>query len=144
MTSSSTFTQLPEPLPEPIRLAGILLVAQALLRLALLAMPMMRFGLFINIFTVISLALAVGGIAAGVLALQRFALARGFGLAFCAVALLYQLYGVGTFIFAGSLFRLPLTSLFLILVYTAIYAACLVIFAQSPYYKADPIWGEPS
>jgi|SRR5579871_3608233 len=144
MTSSSPFVQLPEPLPEPIRLAGILLVAQALLRLALLAMPMVRFGFFFNIFTAISVALAVGGIAAGVFALQRFALARGFGLAFCAVALLYQLYGIGTFVYAGSLFRLPLTSLFLILAYIGIYAACLVIFAQSPYYKADPIWGEPS
>jgi hypothetical protein len=142
MTQTSQFAQLPEPLPEPVRLVGILLVVQGLLRLALLSWPLLRFGLaYVNIFTVMSAVLGFAGIAAGILALQRYALARGFGLVFCAIGLLYQLYGLGQILYNHFEFRLPWTSWVLIPAYIAIYAIGLVVFVSSPYYKAGPASG---
>jgi hypothetical protein len=142
MQQTSPFAQLPEPLPEPLRLVGILLAVQGLLRLALVGWPLLRFGFaYANIFSLILVLLGVAGIAASVLTLQRYALARGFGLAFCAVGLSYQLYSLGQILYNHYEFRLPWTSWLLMPAYIAIFAIGLVVFVVSPYYKVGSASG---
>jgi hypothetical protein len=139
MKQHSLLIQLPEPLAEPVRLAGILLVVQALLRLVFLAMTLLRVGLAsINIITVTTAIIGFVGIMAGVLSLQRYALARPFSLVFCTIGLLFQLYFLCNIIYSGYIFRISLLTWLLTTAYIAVYAIGLVVFAMSPYYKDAP------
>lgn len=77
MRQNSLVAQLPDPPPEAVRVVGILLVVQGLLRLAFLTMLILQGGIDeINIYVVAAALIGAGGVAAGVLALQRFAVAR--------------------------------------------------------------------
>jgi hypothetical protein len=138
MTQNSSSGQLPEPLPELARLAGILLFVQALLRLAFLLLPLLSYGLrFVNVFTYITVLMAVAGIAVGTLTLQRYALARLLGIIFCVIGLLLQLYSVINIVNGGYASRLPVTTWILIPAYLAIYVFALYVFLTLPYYKSD-------
>lgn len=137
MRQNSLVAQLPDPPPEAVRVVGILLVVQGLLRLAFLTMLILQGGIDeINIYVVAAALIGAGGVAAGVLALQRFAVARGFGFAYCAICLLYQVFIFGSILYNG--YSLTMTAWFLIPAYIAIYALGIVVFAVSPYYKAAP------
>jgi hypothetical protein len=134
--------RLPDPPPEPVRLVGILLVTQGVLRLVFLPINVHQVGLALglNIFTAYTILAAVFGAAAtaaGALALQRFALARGFALAFCAAGVLYELWSVVDIVRLGWASRLPLDTWIVILGFTGIDAVGLLVFRTSPYYRAD-------
>jgi hypothetical protein len=142
MKQNSVLAQLPEPLSESVRLVGILLIVQALLRLAFLAMTLLRVGLaYVNGFTFVTIITGIAGLVAGLLALQRYALARPFGLAFCAIGLLLQVYFVGNIIFMGYLLRVSPLNWLLTLVHIAVYAIGLGIFTLTQYYKAGSGFG---
>jgi hypothetical protein len=84
--------------------------------------PLLQFGLrFVNVFTFITLLLGIAGIAAGILTLQRYAVARLFGIGFCAIGLLFQLYGIINIIRSGYASRLSVATWIVIPVYVAIY-----------------------
>jgi hypothetical protein len=139
MKQGSLLDQLPEPLPEMARLVGILLAVQALLRLAFLAMPLWRFGFaYVNVFTVIQTLVGLAGLGASILTLQRYVLARLFGLAFCAIGLLLQLYGIFRILSNGFALRLSMFSWILILIYVVIYVFGLIAFSFLPYFKSAP------
>ena len=142
MRQNSVLGQLPEPLPEPVRLVGILLILQGLLRLAFLAMTLFRIGLaYVNVFTFVTVIIGVAGIAAGFLTLQRYALARPFSLVFCAIGLLLQLYFLGNIIFNGYLLHVSLLSWLLTFAHITVYVICLGVFTLSRYYKPDRSFG---
>lgn len=137
MTQTSLFAQLPQPLPEPLRLVGILLAVQGLLRLAFVGWPLLRVGFaYASVFTLIAVLLGFAAIAAGVLTLQRYALARGFGLALCAVGVLYQLVSLGLIFYNHYAFRLASTTWLLTAAYITVYVMASIVFVMSPYYKA--------
>jgi len=139
MKQGSLLDQLSEPLPEMARLVGILLAVQALLRLAFLAIPLWRFGFaYANVFTVIQILICLAGLGASILTLQRYVLARLFGLAFCAVGLLLQLYGIFRVLGSGVAVRLSMVTWMLILIYVAIYVFGLIVFSFLPYFKLAP------
>jgi hypothetical protein len=130
-----------DTLPTPMLVIGILLIVQAVVRGAFLAVLLSQaratffnYPQFVITSIIIPAALAVAGIAAGLLTLQRSPAARGVGLAFCGLGLLFQLYGVANIINSASTLpsiHLPLTSWILIPAHIVIYVAGLIVFARS-------------
>ncbi|MGP0060801.1 MAG: hypothetical protein ACLPID_16100 [Beijerinckiaceae bacterium] len=130
-----------ETLPAPMRVIGILLIVQALVRGAFLAILLFQIPAaifnrpqFVIMSIIIPAALAVAGIAVGILTLQQSPAARGVGLTFCGLGLLFQLYGVANIISAASTLpsiHLPLMSWILIPAHIVIYVAGLIVFARS-------------
>jgi hypothetical protein len=90
---------------------------------------------FVITSIIIPAALAVAGIAVGILALQRLPSARGGGLTVCGLGLLFQVYVVANIFNAASTsssFHLPWTVWILIPAHIIIYVAGLIVFARSP------------
>jgi hypothetical protein len=134
---ASLLARLPDPPPEPVRLIGILLVSQGLLRLVFLAIRLRPIELAhgLNTLTWLSAALGVATTAAGLLALQRYALARELGSAFSAAGLIYQLHGLANVVQMGWASHLALTTWIAIVGYTGIDAAAVVVLWTTPYYR---------
>jgi hypothetical protein len=84
-----------------VRVIGILLIVQAFVRFGFLLSMLNSHGSFLNypLLTAVQLViipaiLMLAGFVTGIFALLRFPATRGFGLTFCALGLLYQLFGV--------------------------------------------------
>jgi len=134
-------------LPTPMLVIGVLLLVQAVVRSGFLATLLLRawsvlltnpMSLILSV--IVPAVLAVGGLVAGILALTRSEMARGFGLAFCAVGLLFQLYGavnVAMLAMNQSAFHVPWITLVLIPGNIAVYIAGLVIFGGAPSSKVQ-------
>jgi hypothetical protein len=132
----------------PVRVIGILLIAQAATRVVFLAILLAQaraaffgFPQFVIMSIVLPIILVAGGVIAGALALRRSPSAGGFGLTFCAVGLLYEFYVIGSLIYTASTvssFHLVWTAWILIPAYTAIYLAGLVVFARSLFVQVSP------
>ncbi|MGO9008409.1 MAG: hypothetical protein ACLQIQ_20485 [Beijerinckiaceae bacterium] len=130
-----------DTLPTPVLIIGILLIIQAVVRGALLAILLLQIpAAFFNHpqFVIMSVTLpailALAGAVAGLLALRRSPAARGVGLTFCGLGLLFQLYGVANIINAASTspsFHLVWTAWILIPAHIIIYVAGLIVFARS-------------
>jgi hypothetical protein len=145
--TTGSIISMPDELPVEARVIGVLLILQALVRLGFLInllvhTPIEYLGYFrILIMSVILPGVfGVGGLIAGGLVLSRSASARGFGLAFCILGLLYQLYGASSLLVAAmssaSIQLSPLTWI-LIPSYIVIYIVGILVFSLSPYYRAQ-------
>jgi hypothetical protein len=147
-TTALQFAYPADALSMPVRVIAILFIVQAVTRVILLAILLLQaraaffsYPQFLIMSIILPVVLAVGGVVAGVLALQGSRLARGFALTFCALGLLYQLYGVGNVIYWASTmssYHLAWTAWILIPANILIYLAGLVIFARSPFYQVKP------
>jgi hypothetical protein len=134
-------------LPAPMLAIGVLLLVQAVVRSGFLVNLLLQarsdfftYPKFLMLSVIVPAVLAVGGVIAGILALTRSEMARGFGLAFCAVGLLFQLYGalnVAMLAMNQAAFHVPWYTLVLIPGNIAVYIAGLVIFGGAPSYKSQ-------
>jgi hypothetical protein len=134
-------------LPTPMLVIGVLLLVQAVVRSGFLVNLLLQarsafftYPMFLILSVIVPAVLAVGGLAAGILALTRSDMARGFGLAFCAVGLLFQLYGAVSVAMAAmnqSAFHVPWFTLVLIPSNIAVYITGLVVFGGAPSYKVQ-------
>jgi hypothetical protein len=134
-------------LPAPMLVIGVLLLIQAVVRSGLLVNLLLQarsayftYPTFLILSIIVPAVLAVGGLVAGVLVLTRSTAARGFGLAFCAVGLLFQLYGAANVVMLAmnqAAFHVPWFTLVLIPGNIIVYIAGLVVFGGSSSYKAQ-------
>jgi hypothetical protein len=138
---ASSFAAMSGEPPTAMLVIGGLLIVQALVRLGFLVKLLLQVGgtyltypTFLFLSVIVPTALGVGGLVAGGLLMTRSATARGFGLVFCAVALLFQLYGVGNILLAQlkSTYQLPLITMILIPTHIVIYVAALIVLARAP------------
>jgi hypothetical protein len=134
-------------LPTPVLVIGVLLLVQAVVRSGFLVNLLLQarsdfftYPKFLMLSVIVPAVLAIGGLVAGILALTRSEMARGFGLAFCAVGLLFQLYGavnVAMLAMNQAAFHVPWYTLVLIPGNIAVYIAGLVMFGGAPSYKSQ-------
>jgi hypothetical protein len=147
-TTAPQFAYPTDALSMPVRVIAILFFVQAATRVVFLIILLSQaraaffsYPQFLIMSIIVPVVLAVGGVVAGVLALKRFRSARGVALTFCAVGLLYQLYGLGNVIYLSSTmssYHLVWTAWILIPANIVIYLAGLVVFARSPFYQVQP------
>jgi hypothetical protein len=127
----------PDALSGPVRVIAALLIVQALVRFGFLANGLSNStAVYLNnllLYVTMPAIIACGSIVAGILVLRRFQSARGFGLTICALGLVYQLYGLGTVVYAMSTrpsFNVPLTFWILPPAYIVLYLAGLVVLGR--------------
>ena len=124
-----------------MRVIGILLIAQSLVRLGILASTLLRLGLPNLAGRIDGFALLLPGLlgalalTAGVLILLRSPGARTFGLVAAAVLLIMQIYFLGTALWAYSVIREPpaifvITSFVISPAYILIFIAALIGLAR--------------
>ena len=131
---------------------GVLLIVQAVVRLGFLINLLLRiqasyfdYMWFVIQSLVVPAILVVAGMIAAILALGRFPAARGFGLTFCALGLIYQLYGLGSIVYlmlTKPTFQVSLLTWGLIAANIVVYVAGLIVFGLSAYYRQSrPVAG---